>query len=82
LENKKTTVNDTLSREQLGTIRFRVMRAELKAMNRDVEKIRDTLQKIANLAIDSANLLKDVDSALGTGIKNVSNARKIFSNTY
>jgi len=48
----------------------RVMQSELKDMNRDVEKIQDTLQQMATLAIDSANLLKDADSALGTGIKN------------
>jgi len=48
----------------------RVMQAELKDMNRNSEKMRDTLQQMANLAIDSANLLKDVDSTLGTGIKN------------
>jgi len=44
------------------------MQSELKDMNQDVANIQATLSELAEFALKSANLLKDVDTALGTGI--------------
>jgi len=44
------------------------MQSELKDMNQDVANIQATLSELAEFAIKSANLLKDVDTALGKGI--------------
>jgi len=44
------------------------MQSELQDMNQNVANIQATLSELAEFALKSANLLKDVDTALGKGI--------------
>jgi len=46
-----------------------LMQHELRQMNDDVAAIQQTLVGIADLASQSANALKEVDDALGSGIR-------------
>jgi|GEM_PF-3686134 len=50
-----------------------VMQSELKDMNNDVGKIQESLAGLADLAASSADLLKETDSAIGTGINAATN---------
>ena len=44
------------------------MQSELKDMNKDVGKIQEALEGLAEIAIQSANALKETDDAIGAGI--------------